>query len=91
MSSVVCVILGGGEGTRLFPLTQNHCKPALIFGGRYRLIDVPISNSLASGISKIFVLTQFLARSLHKHIFHTYRQDAFFYGAILSVSAVTSE
>ena len=87
MSSVVCIILGGGEGTRLFPLTQSRCKPALIFGGRYRLIDVPISNSLTSGISKIFVLTQFLARSLHRHIFHTYRQDAFFPGSIEVLSA----
>jgi glucose-1-phosphate adenylyltransferase len=87
MSSVACVILGGGEGTRLFPLTQSRCKPALVFGGRYRLIDVPISNSLTSGISKIFVLTQFLARSLHRHIFRTYRQDSFFPGCIEVLSA----
>lgn len=87
MSSVACVILGGGEGTRLFPLTQSRCKPALVFGGRYRLIDVPISNSLTAGISKIFVLTQFLTRSLHQHIFSTYRQDAFFPGSIEILSA----
>ena len=87
MSSVACIILGGGEGTRLFPLTQSRCKPALIFGGRYRLIDVPISNSLTSGISKIFVLTQFLARSLQKHILRTYRQDTFFPGYIEVLSA----
>jgi glucose-1-phosphate adenylyltransferase len=77
MSSVACIILGGGQGTRLFPLTTRQCKPALSFGGRYRLIDIPISNSLNAGITKIFILTQFLARSLHRHIFHTYRHDAF--------------
>ena len=77
MSSVACIILGGGQGTRLYPLTVSRCKPALLFGGRYRLIDIPISNALNGGITKIFVLTQFLARSLHKHIFHTYRHDAF--------------
>lgn len=75
--SVVAVILGGGQGTRLFPLTHAHCKPAILFGGRYRLIDIPISNALHAGIHKIFVLTQFLARSLHNHIFHTYRHDFF--------------
>lgn len=75
--SVVAVILGGGQGTRLFPLTHAHCKPAILFGGRYRLIDVPISNAFHAGIHKIFVLTQFLARSLHNHIFHTYRHDFF--------------
>lgn len=87
MSSVACIILGGGQGTRLFPLTQSRCKPALVFGGRYRLIDVPISNSLHAGITKIFVLTQFLARSLHRHIFRTYRQDPFCPGFIEVLSA----
>lgn len=77
LSSVVAVILGGGQGTRLFPLTHAHCKPAILFGGRYRLIDIPISNALHAGITQIFVLTQFLARSLHTHIFHTYRHDFF--------------
>lgn len=87
MSSVACVILGGGQGTRLFPLTQSRCKPALLFGGRYRLIDVPVSHALNAGISKIFVLTQFLARSLHRHIFRTYRQDTFSPGCIEILSA----
>ena len=71
-SSVAAIILGGGQGTRLFPLTQSCCKPALLFGGRYRLIDVPISNSLNSGIYKIFIVSQFLARPLHRHIFQSY-------------------
>lgn len=87
ISSVVSIILGGGQGTRLFPLTRSCCKPALLFAGRYRLIDVPISNSLNSGINKIFVLTQFLSRSLHKHIFQTYRQDPFFPGFVEVLSA----
>ena len=87
MSSVACIILGGGQGTRLYPLTTSRCKPALLFGGRYRLIDIPISNSLNAGITKIFVLTQFLARSLHKHIFHTYRHDPFSPGFIEVLSA----
>ena len=87
MSSVACIILGGGQGTRLYPLTTSRCKPALLFGGRYRLIDVPISNSINAGISKIFVLTQFLARSLHKHIFHTYRHDGLSPGFIEVLSA----
>jgi glucose-1-phosphate adenylyltransferase len=80
--SIATIILGGGQGTRLFPLTQTRCKPALHFGGRYRLIDVPISNSLNAGITNIFVLTQFLARSLHSHIFHTYRHDPSVQGGI---------
>jgi glucose-1-phosphate adenylyltransferase len=87
MSSVACIILGGGQGTRLFPLTTSLCKPAIVFGGRYRLIDVPISNALNAGITKIFVVTQFLARSLHKHIFHTYRHDPLSSGFIEVLSA----
>jgi len=87
MSSVATVVLGGGQGSRLFPLTQNICKPSMLFGGRYRLIDVPISNSLHAGITQIFVLTQFLSRSLHRHIFQTYRQDHIFPGFIEVLSA----
>ena len=86
-STVAGIILAGGQGTRLFPLTQSRCKPALLFGGRYRLIDIPVSNSLNAGISKIFVLTQFLARSLHRHISRTYHQDSFFPGSIEVLSA----
>jgi len=82
MRSVACIILGGGEGKRLFPLTQACSKPAISFGGKYRLIDVPISNSLNSNIQKIFVLTQFLSSSLHKHIFQTYRIENFSAGFI---------
>lgn len=74
MKLVASVILGGGEGTRLYPLTLTRCKPAINFGGKYRLIDIPISNSIHSDCHKIFVLTQFLSSSLHHHIFQTYMQ-----------------
>jgi len=77
MSRVASIVLGGGAGTRLFPLTLTRCKPAISFGGRYRLIDVPISNSINSGCHKIYVITQFLSASLHQHIFRTYRHDIF--------------
>ncbi|MCE5319208.1 MAG: glucose-1-phosphate adenylyltransferase, partial [Parachlamydia sp.] len=77
MSRVAAIILGGGQGTRLYPLTQSRCKPAISFGGRYRLIDVPISNSINSGCHKLFIITQFLSSSLHQHIFNTYRHDIF--------------
>ena len=73
MNRVASIILGGGKGTRLYPLTVARCKPAISFGGRYRIIDVPISNSLNSNIHKIFVLTQFLSANLHRHILDTYR------------------
>ena len=72
MDRVATIILGGGQGTRLFPLTDSRCKPAVCFGGRYRLIDVPISNAINSNCHKIFVLTQFLSSSLHRHILQTY-------------------
>jgi glucose-1-phosphate adenylyltransferase len=82
MSRVASIILGGGQGTRLFPLTHTRCKPATPFGGRYRLIDVPISNSINSGINKIFVVTQFLSYRLHQHIIKTYRFDTYSSGFI---------
>lgn len=82
MSRVAAIILGGGQGTRLFPLTQSRCKPALNFGGRFHLIDVPISNAINSGISTIYVITQFLSASLHRHIFKTYRHGIHFNGLI---------
>lgn len=73
MSRVCCIILGGGQGTRLYPLTKRSCKPAILFGGRFKLIDVPLSNALNSNIHKNYVVTQFLSASLHQHIFHSYR------------------
>jgi len=77
MQGVVCAILGGGQGSRLWPLTRDRAKPAVPLGGKFRLIDVPISNSLHAGVDQIFVLTQFMSESLHRHIAMTYRFDAF--------------
>ncbi len=71
-SRVATIILSGGEGTRLFPLTTTRCKPAISFGGKYRLIDIPLSNSINSKCLKIFVISQFLSTSLHQHISKTY-------------------
>lgn len=87
MDCVATVILGGGQGSRLYPLTMARCKPAMCYGGRYRLIDIPISNSINSGCKKIFVLTQFLSRSLHQHIFSTYRMDSYSSGFIEILTA----
>lgn len=77
MRNVLAVILGGGKGTRLFPLTQFRSKPAVPLAGKYRLIDIPISNCLNSGINRIYLLTQFNSVSLHRHIRQTYRFDRF--------------
>jgi glucose-1-phosphate adenylyltransferase len=79
---VVSVILAGGQGTRLFPLTQLRCKPAVPFGGRYRLIDIPISNSLNSGIENIFIISQYYASDLQQHILETFHMDLFRKGKI---------
>jgi glucose-1-phosphate adenylyltransferase len=77
MKDVVSLILGGGRGTRLYPLTKHRSKPAVPIGGKYRLIDIPISNCLNNGLNKIYVLTQFLSTSLHRHINQTYLFDVF--------------
>ncbi len=77
MKRVVTAILGGGQGARLYPLTKYRAKPAVPVGGKFRLIDIPISNSLHAGIDKVYVLTQFNSESLHRHIAQTYRFDTF--------------
>jgi glucose-1-phosphate adenylyltransferase len=77
MKHVVSLILGGGQGTRLYPLTKYRSKPAVPIGGKYRLIDIPISNCLNSGLNRIYVLTQFLSASLHQHITRSYNFDVF--------------
>lgn len=77
MANVVTIILAGGAGNRLFPLTKKRSKPAVPIAGRFRLIDIPISNCIHSGLRKIFILTQFSSESLHRHIFLTYRFDNF--------------
>ncbi|MBD3315078.1 MAG: glucose-1-phosphate adenylyltransferase [Chitinivibrionales bacterium] len=72
---IVVVILGGGKGTRLYPLTQKRAKPAVNFGGKYRLIDVPVTNCLASQLNRIFILTQFNSFSLNRHVFQAYSRE----------------
>lgn len=72
---VLVVILGGGQGKRLFPLTRNRAKPAVSFGGKYRLIDIPITNCLHSDFNQIFILTQFNSFSLNRHIWQSYSQE----------------
>ncbi len=77
MNNVACFILGGGKGTRLMPLTSERSKPAVPIGGKYRLIDIPISNCINSQIRKVYLLTQFNSVSLHRHIRQSYNFDAF--------------
>jgi glucose-1-phosphate adenylyltransferase len=77
MAKVICLILGGGRGSRLYPLTKSRSKPAVPIAGKYRLIDIPISNCIHSGLIRIFVLTQFNSVSLHRHIVNTYKFDPF--------------
>lgn len=85
--NVVAVILGGGAGSRLFPLTQERSKPAVPLGGKYRLIDVPVSNCINSGITQIFVLTQYNSASLNRHISQTYRFSSFSTGFVEILAA----
>lgn len=87
MRHVVCLILGGGKGTRLLPLTEYRSKPAVPLGGKYRLIDVPISNCINSDISRMYVLTQFNSVSLHRHIRQTYNFDLFHNGYVEILAA----
>jgi len=77
MNDVLGLIMGGGQGTRLWPLTKKRSKPAVPLAGKYRLVDIPISNCLHSDIEKIAILTQFRSVSLHRHILSTYGRDMF--------------
>jgi glucose-1-phosphate adenylyltransferase len=77
VNRTLAIIMGGGAGTRLFPLTKERAKPAVPLGGKYRLVDIPISNCLNSGIRSIYVLTQFNSMSLHRHINASYKFDNF--------------
>lgn len=77
MKNVTTLVLGGGRGTRLYPLTKYRSKPAVPLAAKYRLIDIPLSNCINSGMNRIYVLTQFMSVSLHRHIRQTYRFDAF--------------
>jgi glucose-1-phosphate adenylyltransferase len=87
MNDVLTIILGGGRGTRLFPLTQLRSKPAVPIGGKWRLIDIPISNCLHAGLERIYVLTQFNSASLNRHIARTYRMDVFSGGFVEVLAA----
>jgi glucose-1-phosphate adenylyltransferase len=87
MHNVVAVVLGGGQGTRLMPLTKYRSKPAVPLAGKYRLIDIPLSNCIHSGLRRIYVLTQFLSVSLHRHIRGTYRFDNFSGGFVEILAA----
>src|SRR5258708_11095947 len=81
-TEVLVIILGGGQGTGLFPLTEHRSKPAVPIGGSYRLIDIPISNCLHADIRRIFVLTQFNSASLNRHISQAFRMDPFSQGFV---------
>lgn len=85
--NVVCVILGGGQGTRLMPLTLERSKPAVPIAGKYRLVDIPISNCIHSRLRQIFLLTQFNSVSLHEHVQSTYRFDVFHKGHVRILAA----
>jgi glucose-1-phosphate adenylyltransferase len=87
MCKVDCVILGGGEGKRLQPLTQVRCKPAVPLAGKYRLVDIPVSNCINSGLRQIDVLTQFNSVSLHQHVQNTYVFDRFHSGHVRVLAA----
>ena len=87
MINAAAVIMGGGQGKRLQPLTRDRAKPAVPIGGRYRLVDIPISNCINSDIRKIFLLTQFNSVSLHQHVTGTYRFDQFSEGFIRILAA----
>lgn len=88
---VLSVIMGGGRGTRLYPLTKERCKPAVPLAGKYRLVDIPISNCLNSGFNRIFLLSQFLTASLHRHIQKSFHFDPFGGGFIDILSAEQTE
>src|SRR5579884_2095897 len=87
MRNVLSLILGGGRGTRLYPLTMLRSKPAVPVAGKYRLIDIPISNCINSGLNRVYVLTQFLSVSLHRHIANTYKFDPFSRGFVEVLAA----
>ncbi len=84
---VVAIILGGGKGTRLYPLTKDRAKPAVPFAGKFRLVDIPISNCINSGFKQIYLLTQFNSASLHNHIGGTYSFDQFTKGFVQILAA----
>jgi len=87
MAKIVSIILGGGRGQRLYPLTAKRAKPAVPFGGKFRLVDIPISNCIHAGLREIYILTQFNSASLHRHVNNTYRFDTFDKGFVEVLAA----
>ncbi|HKK64241.1 MAG TPA: sugar phosphate nucleotidyltransferase, partial [Clostridia bacterium] len=87
MEKVLSIVLGGGKGTRLYPLTKDRAKPAVPFGGKYRLVDIPISNCINANFKQIYILTQFNSASLHNHISNTYIFDVFTHGFVEVLAA----
>ena len=88
---ILAVIMGGGRGSRLYPLTMERCKPAVPLAGKYRLVDIPISNCLNSGLNRIFLLTQFNTASLHRHVQESYKFDPFGGGFVDILAAEQTE
>jgi glucose-1-phosphate adenylyltransferase len=88
---VLAIVMGGGRGTRLAPLTNERCKPAVPLAGKYRLVDIPISNCINSDINRVFLLTQFQTASLHRHVLNTYHFDPFGGGFVDILSAEQTE
>src|ERR1043166_1431679 len=86
-SNVLSVIMGGGQGSRLFPLTKERSKPAVPLAGKYRLVDIPISNCINSNLKRIYLLTQFNSASLHRHISQSYKFDHFSGGFVEILAA----
>src|SRR5437879_4195529 len=86
-SNVLSVIMGSGQGTRLFPLTKERSKPAVPLAGKYRLVDIPISNCINSNLRQIYLLTQFNSASLHRHISQSYKFDHFSGGFVEILAA----
>ncbi len=86
-SRVITIIMGGGQGKRLFPLTRERAKPAVPLAGKYRLVDIPISNSINSGMRRIYLLTQFLSASLHRHVYGSFTFDQFSGGFVEILAA----
>src|SRR5512138_894523 len=87
LNDILAVVLGGGRGTRLYPLTKYRSKPAVPLAAKYRLIDIPLSNCINSGLNRIYVLTQFNSVSLHRHIRSTYTFDVFDRGFVEILAA----
>src|SRR5262245_59771647 len=87
IGNVLSIIMGGGQGTRLFPLTRERSKPAVPLAGKYRLVDIPISICINSGLKRIYLLTQFNSASLHRHISQSYKFDHFSGGFVEILAA----